>query len=181
MNENDHIQIRKIKKQDNELLASIIRDAFDEHGAPQTGTVYSDPTTDDLFSLFQRPDAVLYVAESGNQIKGCCGIYPTDGLEPGYAELVKFYLMADSRGKGLGRMLMERSIESAIRLGYQYLYIESLPEFSKAVNMYRKLGFEMLSSPLGESGHPTCTIWMLKKLAGTSGSSQANRKFFQTK
>ncbi len=181
MNENDHIKIRKIKKQDNELLARIIRDAFDEHGAPKTGTVYSDPATDDLFSLFQRPDAVLYVAESGNQIKGCCGIYPTDGLEHGYAELVKFYLMADSRGKGLGRSLMERSIESAIDMGYQYLYIESLPEFSKAVNMYRKLGFETLSSPLGESGHPTCTIWMLKKLAGTSGSSQANRKFFQTK
>ncbi len=181
MNENDHIKIRKIKKQDNELLARIIRDAFDEHGAPKTGTVYSDPATDDLFSLFQRPDAVLYVAESGNQIKGCCGIYTTDGLEHGYAELVKFYLMADSRGKGLGRSLMERSIESAIDMGYQYLYIESLPEFSKAVNMYRKLGFETLSSPLGESGHPTCTIWMLKKLAGTSGSSQANRKFFQTK
>lgn len=160
----NNVRIREVTKKDNEALAGIIRDAFDEHGAPQTGTVYSDPTTDDLFSLFQRPDAVLYVAESGNQIKGCCGIYPTDGLEPGYAELVKFYLMADSRGKGLGRMLMERSIESAIRLGYQYLYIESLPEFSKAVNMYRKLGFEMLSSPLGESGHPTCTIWMLKKL-----------------
>lgn len=167
----NNVRIREVTNKDNEALASIIRDAFDEHDAPKTGTVYSDPTTDDLFSLFQRPDAVLYVAESGNQIKGCCGIYPTDGLEPGYAELVKFYLMADSRGKGLGKMLMERSIESAMRLGYQYLYIESLPEFSKAVNMYRKLGFEMLSSPLGESGHPTCTIWMLKKLARSAGNN----------
>jgi putative acetyltransferase len=49
-------------------------------------------------------------------------------------------------------------------MGYKRLYLESLPEFSKAVSMYEKFGFERLDKPLGSSGHTTCNIWMLKEL-----------------
>ncbi len=156
--------IRRAVEADSPLLAKIIRGAFEEHGAPKTGTVYSDPTTDDLFSSFNRKDAALLVAESGHSILGCCGVYPTEGLPERYAELVKFYLSPEARGKGTGRALMEESITQAKNLGYSHLYIESLPQFSRAVSMYEKLGFETLPSPLGNSGHTSCTIWMLKQL-----------------
>jgi putative acetyltransferase len=43
------ITIRTILPTDNPILAKIIRDVFIEHDAPQHGTVYSDPTTDDLY------------------------------------------------------------------------------------------------------------------------------------
>ncbi len=142
----------------------MIRQVFEEHQAPQIGTVYSDPTTDHLFELFQTEKSVLWVAEVEGEIVGCCGIYPTTGLPENCAELVKLYLSAKSRGKGIGKILMEKSIESAIALGYSEIYLESLPVFSVAVNMYEKYGFVKLDKPLGESGHTTCNVWMMKKL-----------------
>lgn len=158
------MQIRQIKKDDNLSLATMIREVFHEHDAPQQGTVYSDPTTDNLFDLFQTEKSMLWVAEIDNEVVGCCGIYPTIGLQKNCVELVKFYLSAQSRGKGIGKSLMEKSIESAREFGYTELYLESLPIYSKAVSIYEKQGFVKLEKPLGDSGHTTCDIWMLKKL-----------------
>jgi len=158
------MQIRKVKKEDNGFLAKMIRTVFDEYNAPKKGTVYSDPTTDNLFELFQMEKSLLWVAEIENEIVGCCGIYPTTGLPKQCAELVKFYLSASSRGKGIGKLLVEKSIESARELGYTELYLESLPEFSTAISMYERQDFLRLDQPLGESGHSTCNIWMLKEL-----------------
>jgi putative acetyltransferase len=153
--------IREVEKEDNSLLASMIRQVFKEHDAPESGTVFSDPTTDDLFALFRKSRSVLWVAELDGLPLGCCGIYPTEGLENSYAELVKYYLAESARGRGIGRQLMEKCIISAREMSYKKLYLESMPHFSKAVRIYEKLGFQKLSGPLGNSGHTTCNIWML--------------------
>lgn len=158
------MQIRKVNKDDNFFLAKMIRQVFYEHNAPQKGTVFSDPTTDNLFELFQVEKSFLWVAEVDGEVVGCCGIYPTIGLPENCVELVKFYLSDKSRGKGIGKILMEKSIESARELGYSELYLESIPEYSNAIRIYEKQGFLKLDKPLGESGHTTCNIWMLKKL-----------------
>lgn len=155
---------RSIRKEDNEALAHMIRQVFEEHDAPMDGTVYSDPTTDDLSTLFSHPGSVLWVAERDGIAVGCCGVYPTEGLERHCVELVKFYLASEARGLGMGRQLMELCIRSAKELGYRELYLESTPEFSKAVRIYEKLGFRELSQPMGNSGHTTCSIWMLLDL-----------------
>ena len=155
---------REVKREDNVLLARMIRQVFKEHDAPEYGTVFSDPTTDDLFGLFRKNRSVLWVAELDGIPQGCCGIYPTEGLEKSCAELVKFYLAESERGRGTGRHLMELCIASARELEYRKLYIESMPQFSKAVRIYEKLGFQKLSSPLGSSGHTTCNIWMILEL-----------------
>ena len=157
------MQIRKVRKNDNEDLAKVIRNVFIEFNAAQKGTVYSDPTTDNLYELFCMEKSVLWVAEIDTEIVGCCGIYPTVGLPSQCAELVKFYLCQKARGLGIGKVLMEQSIASAIALGYTELYIESLPDFSHAVNIYTKQGFVHLEKPLGASGHTSCNIWMHKK------------------
>ncbi len=155
---------REVIKEDSVLLARMIRQVFKEHDAPEIGTVFSDPTTDDLYGLFRLNRSVLWVAELDGIPLGCCGIYPTEGLENNCVELVKYYLAESERGRGTGRRLMEICIASARELGYRKLYIESMPQFSKAVRIYEKLGFRKLSSPLGNSGHTTCNIWMLLDL-----------------
>ena len=160
----DNIIIRKAEKTDNALLAAMIREVFDEHQAPHAGTVYSDPTTDDLYTLFQKENAVLWVAEVDGEVLGCCGIYPTPGLDEDCAELAKFYLSNKIRGKGIGKQLMLRCFQSAKEMSYKKLYLESLPQFSKAVSMYERYGFINIDHPLGNSGHTTCNIWMIKDL-----------------
>ena len=159
------MHLRPIKPSDNKKLATIIREVFHEHDAPQAGTVYSDPTTDHLYELFQdQKRAILWVAEVNDEVVGCCGIYPTPNLPENCVELVKFYLAEKARGKGIGKALFLKSIASAGKMGYKNIYLESLPDFDKAVTMYKNEGFEMLNKPLGKSGHPGCDIWMIKHL-----------------
>ena len=159
------MKIRPVEASDNKTLADMIRGVFEEHNAPKEGTVYTDPTTDQLFELFQHPNSILWVAEENGNIAGCCGVYPTPGLPTTCTELVKFYLPKEARGKGIGKRLMELSIDSAKDFGYSEIYIESLPVFSRAVRIYEKQGFLKLNAPMGKSGHPGCNLWCLKSLA----------------
>lgn len=128
------------------------------------GTVYTDPTTDNLFELFQAEKSTYWVAEENGKLLGGCGIFPTRGLPEGYVELVKFYLSADARGEGIGKLLMQVNVNTARSLGYKKLYLESFPQLEEAVSIYTKQGFEYLDGPLGNSGHHACTIWMEKEL-----------------
>ncbi|MHA8076907.1 GNAT family N-acetyltransferase [Aquirufa sp. TARAVU-A1A] len=158
------ITIRPIEPQDNAALAEIIRAALTEFGANKPGTVYFDPTTDALFELFQTPRSYYFVATQNNRIVGGCGIFPTANLPEGTCELVKLYVNKDARGTGTGKKLMEKSMEWAKENGYTQVYLESMPELSKAVSIYEKQGFIKLCSPLGNSGHDGCDIWMTKAL-----------------
>jgi putative acetyltransferase len=159
------ITIRNIQPEDNVELARIIRESLVEFGVPKIGSVYSDPDTDRLFQLFEEARASCYfVAEEDGQLIGGCGIYPTPGLPAGYAELVKLYLTTATRGRGIGKMMMDKCYEAAKELGYTHLYLESFPQLAKAVSVYKKAGFKPLEGPMGNSGHFAVTIWMLKEL-----------------
>ena len=162
--DNNAITYRNIEKTDNKELAELIRKVFREFKIDRPGTVYFDPTTDNLYELFKTPGSVYWIAEEEGAMAGGCGVFPTPGLPVGCAELVKFYLLPRWRGKGIGRKLMEISFESARQLGYRQLYLESLPELSKAVSMYIKSGFRHIPHALGNSGHFGCNIWMVKDL-----------------
>ena len=158
------ILFRNIEKSDNREIAELIRAVFREFKIDRPGTVYFDPTTDDLYTLFQKSGSVYWIAEEKGRIIGGCGIYSTPGLPEGCSELVKFYLEKSSRGKGTGKKLMDLSIESAKQLGYRQIYLESLPELGRAIGLYEKAGFRLISNPMGNSGHFGCDIWMLKDL-----------------
>jgi putative acetyltransferase len=160
----DVITIRPIEPQDNQSLAEIIRAALTEFGANKPGTVFFDPTTDALFELFRTSKSFYYVALRNNIIVGGCGIFPTANLPEGTCELVKLYIHKSARGTGTGKKLMEQSLEWAKNNGYSQVYLESMPELSKAVSIYEKQGFTKLGNPLGNSGHDGCDIWMLKTL-----------------
>src|SRR6478672_4933556 len=134
----NRINIRVIRQSDNQQLAKIIRETLLEFGANHPGTVYYDPTTDALFELFKRPMSIYYVAELNNEIVGGAGVYPTEGLPVDTCELVKMYLVPEARGMGLGKTLIEKSIEFAETAGYKYIYLESMPELKKALSTYEK-------------------------------------------
>lgn len=160
------ISLRTITSADDAELAKIIRATLEEFNVPKIGTVYSDPTTDALSLLFEQKGSFYLIAEEQGVILGGCGVYPTEGLPDGAAELVKFYLSPASRGKGTGKALLENCFASARELGYSQLYLESFPQLEKAVDMYLKAGFYHLGHALGNSGHHACTIWMMKDLNG---------------
>lgn len=160
----DKLTFRKIAKKDNAVIARVIRKALEEYGAAQPGTVYTDPTTDALYELFQAPGSIYWIVEHNNKVVGGCGLFPTEGLPDGYVELVKLYLSKEMRGKGVGAQLMRKTITSAKELGYNALYLESIPALNNAVTLYEKMGFQKTEQRLGDSGHFSCDLWMVKEL-----------------
>lgn len=158
------ICIRPIRAADNSIIAAIIRQILAEFGANKPGTVYFDPTTDDLYKLFTTPGAAYFIAEADGNIFGGSGVFPTPGLPDGCCELVKLYLVPEMRGQGLGLLLMEKCFQQAIDFGFTQMYLETMPELRTAIGLYEKAGFTFLPGPLGHSGHFGCDLWMIKKL-----------------
>jgi putative acetyltransferase len=159
-----HFTIRPIEPGDNVTIARIIRDTLVEFGANHPGTVYFDPTTDSLFELFRAERSAYWIVEDEEGIVGGGGIFPTRGLPEGTCELVKLYLLPRSRGKGMGKALIEKCHQKAKENGFTNIYLETMPELTIAVPLYEKMGYRYLDGPLGESGHFGCAIQMMKKL-----------------
>ncbi len=159
------MKIRAIQPSDNPVLSCIIRNTLAEFGANHPGTVYFDSATDSLFESFQKSRSIYFVAEDedGNVVGGG-GIYPTEGLPEDTCELVKMYLLPEARGTGLGRTIIEKCLDTAREFGFRKVYLESMPELKQALKVYEKFGFTYLCSPLGNSGHFGCDLYMLKTL-----------------
>jgi putative acetyltransferase len=156
--------IRTIQPNDDKHLAIIIRDTLTEFKANKPGTVYFDETTDHLSEVFKTGGSIYFVVELEGVILGGGGIYPTANLDSGTCELVKLYLSANARGKGVGKLLMEKCITAAKALGYKKIYLETMPELTVAIPMYEKFGFTYLQAAQGCSGHTGCDVWMIKDL-----------------
>ncbi|MBC7796350.1 MAG: GNAT family N-acetyltransferase [Pyrinomonadaceae bacterium] len=160
----NEISVRTIEPQDNKELAKIVRDTLAEFGSDKPGTVYYDPTTDKLFELFQKERSCYFVAFRDDKMLGGAGIYPTENLPPDVCELVKVYLLPESRGIGLGKQLILQCLEAANGFGYKQVYLETMPEMKIAIPLYERLGFQYLENSMGNSGHFGCDVWMIKSL-----------------
>jgi len=159
------VLIRPVAPKDNAAIAAIIRNALLEHGAAKPGTAYYDQSTDAMSDAFQLESSAYFVAEIAGKIAGGAGICPTEGLPEGVCELVKMYLHPDSRGLGIGKLLLEHAFDFARGKDFQSIYLESMPELAKAISVYEKAGFQYLPAPLGNTGHFDCSIWMIKHLS----------------
>lgn len=160
----DNITIRPIEPKDNGAVAAIVRNVLTEFKANKPGTAFYDKELDSLSEVFRQPGSAYWVVEINGAIHGCGGIYPTKGLPQGYCELVKLYFDGSIRRKGIGKKLIGICMETAAKMGYQYMYLETMPELTIAVPLYEKLGFTYLDKALGDSGHCGCNMWMVTKL-----------------
>jgi ribosomal protein S18 acetylase RimI-like enzyme len=67
-------------------------------------------------------------------------------LEEGICEMKRLYLRPQFRGKGLGRVLADRIIGEARRIGYRRMRLDTVePVMKDAVGMYRRIGFREIS------------------------------------
>jgi putative acetyltransferase len=155
--------LRNIEPQDNADIAKIIRSCLKEFGADKPGTVYYEESTDNLFGLYSKEKSVYFIAEIEGRIVGGGGICPTNGLSEDTCELVKMYFLPEARGKGIGAALLIKCLETAKQKGFNKVYLESLPELSRAITVYEKFGFKKLNGPLGNTGHLS-GVWMIKEI-----------------
>ena len=158
------IIIREIQQKDNQAIAQIVRDVLMELGAPKVGTAYADPNLDFLFESYQSSKSVYFVIENNNKIIGGAGIAQLENESESICELQKMYFLPEARGLGLGTQLIDKCLERAAGFGFEKCYLETMPYMEAAQKLYQKAGFVYLSEPLGNTGHTSCPVWMIKNL-----------------
>lgn len=159
-----HVEIREIQLKDNQQVAQVIRDVLIASGAPKVGTAYEDVTLDTMFENYEAtPLSAYFVVLEHNRIIGGAGIGPLEA-EDDTCELQKMYFLNDARGRGIGKQMMETCLEKAKSLGYKRCYLETLPYMKAATKLYKTTGFKELEGPLGNTGHYSCNVWMIKDL-----------------
>ncbi|MDC1162448.1 GNAT family N-acetyltransferase [Tenacibaculum sp.] len=163
MTSNDFI-IREIKAEDNTQMAVVIRSVLIEFGAPKTGTAYEDTATDTMFETYQADKMQYFVIEHKNTIVGGAGYAQLANYDGNVCELQKMYFLPTARGKGLGSKLIKKCLKDAKTVGFEQCYLETLPYMKAARALYKKNGFIYLDKPLGNTGHCSCDVWMLKEL-----------------
>lgn len=156
--------IRKIKKEDNAQIANVIRAIFHELDAPKVGTAYADPILDTLFEVYQMPRSVYYLVENDGKVLGGCGIAPLENGEATVCELQKMYFAPEIRGTGFAEVIIEKCLEFAKTQNFELCYIETLSFMTTAQKLYKRIGFENIDGPMGNTGHNSCEVWMTKKL-----------------
>ena len=160
----ENYSIRKINKEDNQEVAALIRAVFDELNIPKVGTAYEDPYLDYMFEEYSKPRSVYYVVENNGRIIGSAGIAPLENEAGTICELQKMYFLPETRGLGIGAEMMAVCLQSARNFGFESCYLETMPFMLDAQKLYKKVGFEYISAPMGSTGHVSCPIWMLKNL-----------------
>jgi putative acetyltransferase len=156
------LKIREIQPEDNQQVAQVVRDVLIEMGAPKVGTAYEDTALDDMHGTYQHPRKNYFVVENQGKIIGGAGIAPLPGLEEKVCELQKMYFLPEARGKGLGVQMMDTCLQFAKTKAFEQCYIETLPYMKDARKLYAKAGFRSLEKPIGNTGHYSCTMWMIR-------------------
>ena len=160
----NNIIIREIQQKDNQAIAKIVRDVLMELGAPKVGTAYADPQLDFLFETYQNVKTKYFIVENNEVVIGGAGIAPLENEKETICELQKMYFLPEVRGLGIGSQLIEKCIEVAQDFGYEKCYLETMPYMEAAQKLYKKVGFEYLCEPMGNTGHTSCPVWMIKQL-----------------
>lgn len=156
--------IRRIRPMDNAVIKKIVQTVILEKGVPKIGSAYSDNSLDDMYSYYQNVKGVYYVVESDGRVVGGGGIGPLENGDGFVCELQKMYFLGETRGRGIGTILLKRCLEDALVLGYNKCYLETMPNMEAAQAVYQKFGFYYLNEPLGCTGHTACPVWMMKDL-----------------
>ncbi len=153
--------IREIEQKDNLAIGELVQKVLMEMGAPKIGTAYSDPYLFSLSDVYNQPKTIYYVIDIEGKIVGGAGI---GTLENDICELQKMYFLPECRGLGLGTKLMELCLSKAKEFGYSKCYLETMHYMEAAQKLYKKVGFENIDAPIGNTGHTSCPVWMIKTL-----------------
>ncbi|QAA80676.1 GNAT family N-acetyltransferase [Aequorivita sp. H23M31] len=156
--------IRLIEKRDNPNIALVIRQVLEDLGVPKVGTAYADSALDCMFETYQNPRTAYFVVEKNRVLLGGAGIAPLENYKGNICELQKMYFIPEARGLGIGKQLMEFCIAKAREFKFDQIYLETMEYMVPAQKLYRKSGFDYIEGPIGNTGHFSCPVQMLKDL-----------------
>lgn len=118
-------------------IVDVIRAVHDEYGF----TWEADGYHRDLYDVdvhYINPGGMFWVVLDGERVIGTAGV-TVDGDE---CELHRMYLLADYRGRGLGRTLLEMTMDYGRSRECRHMVAWSDVKLEDAHRLYRRSGFE---------------------------------------
>jgi ribosomal protein S18 acetylase RimI-like enzyme len=91
---------------------------------------------------YARPAGRLLLAFEGQQPAGCGALRRIDD---DICEMKRLYVRPAFRGKGAGGELIDALIRTARKIGYQHMRLDTLPSMTRAIAIYRSLGFKAIA------------------------------------
>ncbi len=166
------LKIINITKEFDKQMGEIIRDCLTEYNLNIPGTAWEDPYLDKFSEYYKDIKGEYFIAlwEDRDEeddyvdtdLAGGCGYGPLEGVED-TCELQKLYLKEEFRGLGIGRDLLLK-VESEAKNHYKKIYLETAENMVEAIKFYEKNGYKRIEKPLGNTGHCSCGVLLLKDL-----------------
>jgi len=89
---------------------------------------------------YAPPDGRLLLAYTDKELAGCIALRKLDDRT---CEMKRLFIRPKFRGKGYGRKMIDSLIEQARDIGYERMWLDSLPgKMDAAIALYRQLGFK---------------------------------------
>ncbi len=91
-----------------------------------------------LSTMYGPPTGELWLIQANEQFVGCAALRQ---LDKHTCELKRMFIQPAFRGLHLGEQLMEVAIDTARKLGYTSIKLDSLRRLAPAVKLYLRYGF----------------------------------------
>lgn len=104
---------------------------------------------DELASLpgkYAPPSGTLLIARpspNDGRAAGCVALRPFDA---GRCEMKRLFVRGEFRGLGIGRLLADRVVADARKIGYRSMLLDTLESLPEAVALYTKIGFNRIGA-----------------------------------
>ena len=86
---------------------------------------------------YAPPHGTILLAYEDDAAVGCVALKP---LEPGICEMKRLFVKPEARRQNLGRKLAGTIIKQAQTMGYARMRLDTVPQFTEAISLYRGLG-----------------------------------------
>lgn len=132
--------IRSWTPADREAAAAVIRDTLAEYGLAWEPEG-ADRDVLEVEASYFKVGGEFWVVEQQGQIVGTAAYYPVERGQKA-VEIRKMYLLPITRGKGLGRYLLQELEKAIINRGFQAIWIETASVLKEAVKLYESSGYQ---------------------------------------
>lgn len=167
------ITVRQGTLQDAEKIAQFSRDTFYAAFAAANSPENMDKFMTMQFSAKMlesqvgEPGNYFFLAEEGNALRGYVRLVesrmPEQLSTRKGIEIARIYAAPDYVGKGVGKLLMKASVDFARNLGKELLWLGVWEHNQRAIDFYRKWGFDQIGTHLFMLGDEAQTDWLMKK------------------
>lgn len=168
------IIINKATAEDLDVIQSVGRQTFSETFSDSNSEEAMKKYLEESFSTekiraeLDHPDSYFFIAweedDPVGYLKLNSGSAQTELREDISLEIERIYVKKSHHGKKVGQLLYDKALETAQSLQKEYLWLGVWEENLRALNFYRKNGFETFGTHTFRLGDDEQTDLMMKKM-----------------